>query len=224
MIAAFFDAKDSTPDLERRGHQATVALREQLDAVAARLLRDLPNESAPNLAQRFIGQRQRDGMLIGAPRVHAIPLLWEALKIQDEGAWQHKGWLPLRMSLGVGEVVWDRGAYKEGSVPNGRDLVIISRLMGQCPPYSTVVNEPLLRLMREHDRELYALFEERHAELKGIEGVVTYGLMPSRTQPPVLAVFSAWRRFVRSPFVYVLYTLGTLAWLFLLGWWRGWWP
>jgi hypothetical protein len=241
MIICKLDVVRSTEALEKRGHVVTVEIRIQLDALIGRLLTDLPNEAAPTTPlvkdlpnpyappspYRFHGERQGDGVMLGAPRTHALTMLRAAMTIRDEPAWQHPTWHPLRFALGIAEVSWDREPYAPGSVPNGRDIVIISRLLSdQCSPGSIVVNEALLRAIREYDHGLLALFELQSAELKGIEGSQTFGLVPPRHRPPAEALRTRWRDFVQTSWLPAVLTggcvtLGALAWARVVWWWLG---
>lgn len=218
MILCKFDTVRSTEALERRGHDVTVGIRTQLAAVVTRLFASLLTTALPT-SLRFTGERQGDGLMVGAPRAHAIEMLREAMTLQAEPPWQHPTWLPVRMAVGIAEVTWDGAPYSPGSVPNGRDIVILSRLLEtECPAGSVVVNEPLLRHLREYDRPLFDLFEERDAELKGIEGRQKYGLIPPRKHPALLPLVTRWKQFAASSAGVVVLTLGVLAWA-AVAWW-----
>lgn len=222
MIIGKIDVVRSTIELDKRGHAVTVAIRAQIDALVDRLLTALPNERAPNLPQRFRGERHGDGVMIGAPREHALVLLREAMTIRDEPPWQHPGWFPLRMAFGIATVSWDAEAFGKYSIPNGRDIVIVSRLLEtECPAGSIVINETLLRAVQEYDNALSHLFERRSAELRGIEGPQVYGIMPPRAHPRFAPVLTRWKRLVQGPCTPIALTLGAVAWGFL-GWWWLW--
>lgn len=222
MIICKIDAARSTDALDKRGHAVTVEIRAQLDTFLTRMLKDLPNESLPNDPFRFHGERQGDGLMLGAPRTHALEVLRTALTIRDEPPWQHPSWLPVRMSLGIATVSWDREPYGVGSVPNGRDIIIISRLLEECPPGSIVVNQALLLAIREYGNELLALFEERQGELKGIEGMVVYGLVPPRPKVAFSPIVTRWRVFTQSRAGAIILWVGSVAWGWVVRWLMGW--
>jgi hypothetical protein len=232
------DVVRHTDDLDRLGHIVTVEIRAQLDAMVGRLL-DLPNENAPTQLvkdtinpfvpeplERFRGQRQGDGVMVGAPRIHAITMLRIAMTIRDEGHWQHPTWRRYRLAMGIARVNWDRDPYGLGSVPNGWDINVIARLeRDQCPPGSIVINAGLMQEVKQYAHDIYPLFESRSAELMGIEGLQTFGILPPRAHLPVEALRTQWRLFLQDSWLPAALTagvtvVGSLAWAYLA--WRLW--
>lgn len=177
MIVCKFDAVRSTDALEREGHVVTERLRAQVASVAGRLLAVLPAD-----AERFLGQRQGDGLLLGAPRRNSLPLLQAAMTLQELPAWLAPSALPLRFSLGIVTVSWEGQEWGASSVPNGRGLTIVSRLMEQCPSGGIVINRDLHQIVREYGASVRDLFTPQTAELKGISEPEGYWLMVPRGQ------------------------------------------
>ena len=169
MLLGMLDAVRSTDRAEREGFAATERLQAQLHALSVLILRVAPTE-------RWIGEFQGDGFAFAADERHALPLLVEFLKLQRE-SWTHPEWLPLRVSLALGAPIWQGPAWEPASTFTGRDVMLVARRLGACPPSGLVIDDSLQRRIREHQPALRALFVQREEEFQGVEGIERYWTM-----------------------------------------------